>query len=348
MLLGEYAVLEGAPALVMAVNRRAHVVIQDGAPNDYYVSAPQLGLHRVTFRIGDGGAIRWEIEDTQSWQRFALTAKLLEALLADYRDVLDERNGFNLVVDTGELFQAPDDGGLVKLGLGSSAAVCAALAAAVKSYFGAVEAGPETETDMTRLLSLYRASQGGYGSGADLAVSLYGGVLSYRIDGTGTKPVVSGISLPRAVCLLFVWSGTAAATVSLLERFSRWRRSHSRTAGDLMAKMQSVAEFGIRGAATGDAPALLAAIHDYVQLMDRLGKAIGAEIMSPAHCKIAEAAARLGVAYKPCGAGGGDIGVALSEDAEILRVLEGRLAQAGFHALSIKPEPKGVRTSSTC
>ena len=44
ILIGEYAVLEGAPALVCAVNRRAEVSIHILTGKEFIVSSPSLGI----------------------------------------------------------------------------------------------------------------------------------------------------------------------------------------------------------------------------------------------------------------------------------------------------------------
>ena len=59
VLLGEYAVLVGAPAAVTAVNRRARVELAPSASNHWRLIAPGLAPGPVEFDSGAGGAVRW-------------------------------------------------------------------------------------------------------------------------------------------------------------------------------------------------------------------------------------------------------------------------------------------------
>ncbi|EIM03110.1 hypothetical protein UUC_07101, partial [Rhodanobacter denitrificans] len=55
------------------------------------------------------------------------------------------------------------------------------------------------------------------------------------------------------------------------------------------------------------------------------------------HRALAALAARLGVAYKTCGAGGGDIGIALATDAARLQAFRRAASAAGFPVLDLHP-----------
>ena len=57
ILLGEYAVLEGAPALVTAINKFAKIVLKETAYNQYYLSAPNLNLNDLPFQIVNNKSI---------------------------------------------------------------------------------------------------------------------------------------------------------------------------------------------------------------------------------------------------------------------------------------------------
>lgn len=345
ILLGEYAVLEGAPALVMAVNRRAAVTLSECPRGECHVAAPELGLPRIGFRLANDGGIRWQCRSSAAWPRFEFTARFLEGLLAERRSALETGQGFSLGIDTRGLFEPLSDGsGPGKLGLGSSAAVSAALAGVLNRYFGRPNGGGWSPAEFGRLLALYRDSQGGWGSGADLAASLHGGVIRYQLDGAAGAPRVDAVSLPAEIGLRFVWSGRPASTVSYLERFYRWRRSVYAESG-LMDELRAVAETGAGCVAAGDGLGLQDAVLNYGTLLARLGEAAGADIVCPAHREIGAIASGLGLAYKPCGAGGGDMGVVLDTDPKRLEALDKRLTDAGFRVLSMAADREGVRVS---
>jgi phosphomevalonate kinase len=66
-------------------------------------------------------------------------------------------------------------------------------------------------------------------------------------------------------------------------------------------------------------------------------------IVSEAHRRLRNLAVRCGVRYKPSGAGGGDFGIAFSNDAGRLEDLARRVAAAGFSVPGLEIEPGGLQ-----
>src|SRR5690606_21597860 len=84
-----------------------------------------------------------------------------------------------------------------KLGLGSSAAVATALAAALAAAGGI---RPDRELLFDLASSAHRTAQGGTGSGGDVAASVYGGLLFYtRGDAMPPGAMPPGAMPPAAV-----------------------------------------------------------------------------------------------------------------------------------------------------
>ena len=70
----------------------------------------------------------------------------------------------------------------------------------------------------------------------------------------------------------------------------------------------------------------------------------GHRIFGAGHDELADLARSMGVVYKPCGAGGGDIGVALSQDAAELDVFDGHARRCGFVPLELQLDDNGLVT----
>ena len=51
ILLGEYAVLEGAPAIVAAVNKFAKITLNNSIDHNFYINAPAIGINNLSFNI---------------------------------------------------------------------------------------------------------------------------------------------------------------------------------------------------------------------------------------------------------------------------------------------------------
>ena len=59
ILLGEYSVLAGEPALVMAVNRSARVDVTGRSDGPCLISAPGLDLPTACFYLNADGTVQW-------------------------------------------------------------------------------------------------------------------------------------------------------------------------------------------------------------------------------------------------------------------------------------------------
>ncbi|MEM9057456.1 MAG: hypothetical protein AAGD86_08265 [Pseudomonadota bacterium] len=169
VLTGEYAVLDGAPAVSMAISRRAIVRVEPAS--DFCVRAPGFLSGSVRFAVDADGRLRWLAGDPDVRRRLALVDRVVAPLLAGRAPA-----PFALRLDTRAFFAA--DGR--KLGLGSSAALTAALSAALTRHLGLPAQTPDAF--LAAALERHRRVQGGRGSGVDLATSLHGGVIEYTLE----------------------------------------------------------------------------------------------------------------------------------------------------------------------
>lgn len=328
VLLGEYAVLAGAPALVAAVDRRARVTLttQDGP--GYTIDAPSLGITGAYGRLSATGQLEWA--DRYLGDRLGLVTAVIEAFVP-----AGAPPSFHAELDTGDFFA--DSG--TKLGLGSSAALTVAFAGAVSTAAG------RSVPTVDALIDTHRSIQGGRGSGIDIAASHYGGTLIYesRDGSVHATPV----SLPSGVEWCCVWSGVSASTGDFLAKIARWGEREPARSAALMAELTHSAGAGAAAAQRGDGPLLLATVTRYAQLLAQLGAASGADIVSDEHRAIAAVAAAGAIPYKTCGAGGGDIGVGLTADASRLANFRRMVGQAGFQLVDLAVDPQGLSVHVT-
>jgi phosphomevalonate kinase len=311
--LGEYAVLEGAPALVMAVNRRARVRL---------VKANDRGIRHASHGADDGG---WHVEP----HVLDAVARALES------DPRTATAGLRAEVDSQALF-ARAGADRVKLGLGSSAALTVAMAGALCALAG------RTLPSVDALIRAHRRGQGDRGSGVDVAAALRGGVSVYRRSQSG--PRCEPVRLPTALQWCCVWSGHPASTRELLAAMSSWRgRSPARYAA-AMTTLEAVAETGMEAIARDDADGLLAAMREYGRQLASLTESSGVGIASREHHQIGAVADACGVVYKSCGAGGGDVGVAMATDSLALAEFRRQVLRRGWQLLDLETDAHGVET----
>ncbi len=336
VLLGEYAVLDGAPALSLAINRRARIELLPSDDASGLIEAPQLGIDPVGFELSEDGGIEW---DCPEWPVFRRTGAIIEHLVANARRRFGPFPPFRARIDTAELYS-----GSIKLGLGSSAAVTVALDAAITAHASGRRAQESPVAVLERLLPVYRGSQGGHGSGIDLASSLFGGLIAYRL--TGDRPVVRDMQLPSGLELLFIWTGTAASTPDLVAAWRRWSRDHADKAAEIAVDMRRCCHEGLAATEAGDAAELARQLGVYGRILGTMGDCAGIDVVTRAHRRAMELADQCGARFKSCGAGGGDLGVAVAADADCLAELMEQLAAAGLEPIALTVDRHGIELTT--
>jgi phosphomevalonate kinase len=276
VLTGAYAVLEGAPAIVVAVDR---YVLADAPSASGEVAVDVRALH----------------------------------------------------APTGE-----------KLGLGSSAASLVAAHAARALARGE---DPRHATVRSQIFQEARAAhareQGG-GSGVDVAASVHGGALRYRL-GAAPNPEaeVRAVELPRNLVLSPFWSGKSARTSDLLGRVNGLR---ARGGADVVFRALRAAALDAADG-VGNARTFVDGAVAFGQALAALGEAADAPIFLPAFAEMAHRAEREGGAFLPSGAGGGDVAVWLGTSAPSPSFIA-RARELSLHPLALAVDHGGVRPES--
>lgn len=323
ILLGEYAVLDGAPASVLAVDRRARVRI-DEAANGWRLRAPQLGIEDTPL-VADVSAPAGAESDPR--------LGVANAVLAGVTAAHGAPPPAQIAIETADFYV-----GSRKLGFGSSAAVAAALA-------GGLAAWTSGETEPRALfwltLEAHRRAQGGVGSGIDVAASVFGGALSYCRD-----RLPEGLAMPAGIELCAVDAGQAASTPTLVRGVQELRERRPRVYARVLGRLADAAEAGVRALRGGDADALMSAAGAYAEGLRELGSAAGVDIVSAAHRQLAGLAAEHGVVYKPSGAGGGDLGLGFARSAASREAFEGAARRAGYVTLNVPLARTGLATTA--
>ncbi|GGB82985.1 mevalonate kinase [Marinobacterium zhoushanense] len=150
MLMGEHAVVRGAQAIACAVNRYIHVELTPRDDDQVFVHS-ELGDYRATLHeLPDAPDLQFVVATLRQW---------LPSL----------PSGLELRIES-EFSH--------RVGLGSSAAVVAALTFALDNF---AETGMSNEQMFDVALKVIHEAQNGRGSGTDLAASIYGGLIAYRV-----------------------------------------------------------------------------------------------------------------------------------------------------------------------
>ena len=316
LLFGEYAVLEGAEAVVAAVDRRARVSLLPSDANRF--SSPQIALDPLAFERA-GPRVSWQCP-AELRVRLVLVEQLIHDLPASL-DPVDARS------DTGAFFEQS-----AKVGLGSSAALAVAWTRAARpddTALGVFE----------RALRSHRRFQGGRGSGADVAASTFGGLVAYQ---RGAAQPVRQLALPADLHWRAIWTGRSADTRDFLRRLGIWQDEEPARYDRAMAKLTAATEAAVRALEQGSVTAVLEAVRVCCEALAALGDRAGLPIVSPIHATLAAQGERSGVAYKPSGAGGGDFGLAFAADEDALARFAPLAERAGASIVPLELDTLGA------
>lgn len=293
-ITGEYAVLEGAPALVMPVSQRAVVSRVAGADCQ----------------------VRSDLDRSLPGHEIPLLQSILEELSEG--NLVATGSAESLCLDTRAFF-ASVDGVTSKLGLGASAALTAAL---LKTLFPKPVAWTVNKY-VALAMACHLRLQGGRGSGADVAVAITDKLLCFR---RGEQPVPH--QLPAGFFFGFVWTGRGAGTVNYLNRMQHFKDTSPQHFDELMRPLIETATETSRPDLAPDE--LGASISEMDRCLKALSVGSGTGFYSDIHVELCNLVTRSGGVYKPSGAGGGDFGLVVAKDADELMALNRRLSAARY------------------
>lgn len=280
MLSGEYAVLDGAEAVLLPVPRWLVLERVDAPPEEPYPPAVQSALSVA-------------IPATTGHE--------------------EQAGAPHVAIDRAEFTTTSPSGGSVKLGLGMSAAEAAGVIAL--RYECAGVAWLTRWREVAELaLAAHDQAQGHTGSGADVVACAYGRPLHYQREGEGF--VMRDIAAPppsAQVPLTLVWTGHPADTRIAVRHFNRWKDSTDPTARELLAECRAATDDLANAWFTVPQAELCRLLDTYGGIMDRIAAAAGLAYQLPVHSRLAAWARRHGGRAKPTGAGGGDMVLLVGE-----------------------------------
>jgi phosphomevalonate kinase len=322
-LLGEYAVLDGCPAIVAAVG--GHIAVQvEPVAHSHAVEIDAPGIGSAAFSSAAPPAAAGPL-------RFVIAAFCAAARRAPGLSQRGVRIGI------ASRLAARDVG---KVGLGSSAAVTVAVVAALLASAGG---WPAVEVDRATVLSAaleaHRVAQGGVGSGADVAASVYGGVVRFQ-PRNGSPPQVTQLALPSAATLAAAWSGEVAATEGLATTYLATGSDRAAVRAAFVDASRACVDRFVSAVECGQVS--LAAVNANGDILEHLGDALALPLLTPRLRQLVQIARGHGAAAKISGAGSGDCGIALTADPAAAQRVQAAWAAAGLTPLDVQISREGV------
>lgn len=325
-VLGEYAVLHGAPAVLTAVDARARVQARPVTDGQWRIRAPDVGIAEL--ELGPGGALP---DALNPQTRAAL--KVFDAVRTTTAEIAP-LPPLQIEIDTGG-FATPAG----KLGIGASAAVASALTGVLARF-----AGDELSQDRLRkqAIQAHRRAQNGEGSGADVATSIMGGILVFL----HADPPES-LAWPAELYALAVPTGDGADTPQLVGATRRLAETDPNAHNRCIEPLAELAHDGVRALAEHDIASVLTSADAYFDALAALGTAAGALIVTDTHHELRRIAAHAGGVFKPTGAGGGDLGLVLAPSETAAGACATALTNAGHAPVDLSFGAIGLQLADT-
>lgn len=231
MLFGEHAVLRGGTAIVAAIDCRTQVTITPRCDSSIHLTS-NLGSTTTSFETLSFGP------------RF----RFVEEVFRTYKTRLF--TGFDVKVDSSIN---------PKVGLGSSASVTVSLLCALRAWLGLPFDRHQMLLDC---LFVIRTVQG-YGSGADAASIIYGGIISYKMDPLLVTPLQSDLPF------VLVYSGKKTPTADVIRFVNKQESTTPSTVTSIFKAIDEVSTEAV--SKIDDLPVLGKLMNQANGLMEALG-----------------------------------------------------------------------------
>jgi len=332
IILGEYAVLEGAPSLVASTNRFANAIFKKSEDGVFKIKAPSINVPLLKFLIDEEGKVKFI---DKSFEKVMEKLSLFVAIFEHTARKLLEK-GFKIppleiFLDTYDFYYTQS---LFKLGLGSSAAVTVSLITGLLASNIVDPKEISRETILKLALDSHKKAQGNIGSGIDIVTAIYGGILKYQIKNNEIS--FKRLKMPNNLYYLTVWSGKSASTTGYVKKFYEYKKKRPKEFYNLVNRMTETSSEGIEAFENQDLEKFLSKYDEYYHLLHSLNHNLSIPVITDEHKLIHDICHKQGVVYKSSGAGGGDIGIAFSTSQEKLDSVAQELKHLNFDTLEIE------------
>jgi mevalonate kinase len=316
ILFGEHFVVYGEPAIVLAIDRRAYATVDFTDDKDLHVKSTNLNL-KGFFKDGIFKAEQGDAREARS--RFEPVRLAVEKVLAKS----NQNPGINVEINS----TVP-----VGAGLGSSAAVVAAVTAAV----GALLKVEMSKEDVFRITLEAEKSVHGNPSGVDPAIATFGGSILFQTD-TGFKPLEAKSQIP----LVIGDTGVERFTRVQVEKVRNMSDNYPQIMEQMRKAAREIALRGINALKEND----LESLGDLMNINQALLYGIGVSDESLEWLiNAAKKAGALGA--KLTGAGGGGCMIALAKEERLDDVQEA-IMRAGGRPFMARKTDEGVKIERT-
>ena len=330
MLFGEYAVIEGATALLCATPQQAKANYFPLSQLASFADKDTQLAKLIDKSIEDhsGLPIIYAVQTYQwGWSTFSSSDEGLIHLggkaLPFVEEALNQTNAPAglYFIDTRE-FGINIDDVWVKMGIGSSGAATASLLDLIRQI--KEPSSDQLHDPYQRFLltrNIHRKVQGGLGSGADVAISTFGGLLRFSLSSNPLlndpklSPLTTHTKLPRT---FGIWRhGKSTSTIQSLKQVQAWKQYNLSQYQNHMNAIAEAADHAYQQLYLGQV-SWVECIEKGGKAIRDFGQAVNLPLWTKLHDEWSEQLAPFSAQIKPTGAGGDDLTLfaAPNEDVE--------------------------------
>jgi len=316
-LSGEYLVLQGSLSTLLTTKQRAKIIIEESKRSTNILYSLPLDKS-FAFNVNDSFDIEWL--DDHPMEMGLFIEKAIHLM-----QIKPTRTKFT--IDTTDFYYQRK-----KIGIGSSAAISSALIKAITKYF---DIKKTNEMMLDSALSLHNIKQNSLGSGMDvIASSLDSGLIECDIKKARQKKWTK-LEWPSDLLIKGVITSEQSNTKKMIEKYLKGHINNKEFFSSLKADADRILKELSISWKSKDSKSILRLMNQYNILMQQLDEKYHLGIYTDEHQTLANLTSKSGLVYKPCGAGGGDLGFILTNNEMKLQQLIVKLKDNNFQTLDL-------------
>ena len=310
-LTGEYMALEGGRSIVLKTPQKTKVLLTENhGPNNLFTTS--MSKSSYPFEIDEKIDIVWLNDDPME------LGSILKDAVKKYGKHFTNKS---IHIDTNDFFS-----GKGKIGIGASAAVSVSITEAFNQLFGS-ELEPKEIIDYA--LKIHSKSQKSNGSGFDVITSYLGAkAVSCRLQ-VGGGYEYSQIMLPEEIIVIAVLNNSSASTSTMIGKYQSAKDKYPKYFTKQSKIMKRQLEFIYSSILKKDSQLMLKNLSKYNDLLFDLDSKFQVGIFNYHH-EMMKLAKSMNIFYKPSGAGGGDLGLIVSDDKAKINLICEKLEVKGI------------------
>ena len=295
-LCGEYMATEGGKATLLSANRSVEVLIERNHTNDNRLYTSALKKDFI-FRINDRSEIEWIGDNPKKYGAiFDIALKVLK--------VKPSNESFSIL--SSGFFQKDR-----KIGIGSSSAIAVAITRSINKYYSL---NLDEKEELYSSIEIHRAFQKYKGSGLDVVTSYIGAPIIECSRSEVETYEWKELRMPEGIHIGFIKGNDSANTREMLTRFEIGKRDKAEFFKEISREMKESLNELSDAFEEGCQLDILKNLKRYSTLMIEMDNTLNIGIYTQADKEASLLAEEQGILYKPSGAGGGDLGLIISDE----------------------------------